>query len=354
MKLAKNVLVAVGVISFGGMFFVPLTVGAAGALLSGGNSCTAAAGVSFDGSDQLTGISAEAYLAQFTESEQTSKLQIATLIYEAGIQRPTPEPPKAIATAIAVGIQETNLVNVETPATDGSDSAGVFQERPSQGWGTREQVLDVTYAATQFYDHLDRNVPNIDALSMIDIAIAVENPSLEAYHSRWNWDKTGVELLAQVAAPGAENSCKTTGWQLPLQAKVYDITSRFGMRLDPVYQVKVKLHDGVDLGAAEGTPILAAHSGTVTFAGWNGGYGNYVSLDNGSEVITGYGHMINIVSGLKKGDTVTTGQVLGYLGSTGDSTGDHLHFLVHLNGKPVDPIAFMQSNGVSIEDGAMG
>jgi murein DD-endopeptidase MepM/ murein hydrolase activator NlpD len=64
--------------------------------------------------------------------------------------------------------------------------------------------------------------------------------------------------------------------------------------------------------------------------------------------------MTSIALGLQKGDTVTVGQVIGYVGSTGGSTGNHLHFLVHLNGKPADPIAFMNSNGVSIKDGARG
>ena len=350
MKLAKRVIVTASVITFGSMFMAPLAVGAAGALLSGGNSCTAAAGVTFTGSDQLTGMSAKAFLDQFSKDTQTTKLQIATQIYEAGVGRSPKEPPKAIAVAIAAGIQETNLTNETRPASDGSDSAGVFQERPSKGWGTRQQVLDVKYASNKWFDTLDRNVKNVDALSMIDIAIAVENPSRSAYHSRWNWDKTGAELLAQVAAPGATTSCKSTGWELPLEAKSYSITDGFGMRFDPVFH-RNQLHDGVDLGAAKNTPIHAAHSGTVTLAGLNGSYGNYVGLDNGNGVTTGYGHMTSVAPGLKKGDQVTVGQVIGYVGSTGASTGNHLHFLVHLNGKPSDPIAFMDSNGVSIKDG---
>lgn len=329
------------------MFMAPLAVGAAGALLSGGNSCTAVAGVSFTGSDQLTGMSAKEYLDQFTKDEQTTKLQIATQIYEVGMQRTPKESSKAIATAIATGIQESNLTN--NPGGD-RDSVGVFQMRPSQGWGKQEDLLKVPYAAEKWFEALHRNVPgSLDTLSMKQIAIDVENPNLSAYNARWNWDKTGVELLSQVAAPGAVSSCQTTGWQLPLEAKTYHINDGFGMRFDPVF-LKVMLHDGVDLGAAENTPIHAAHSGTVLIAGPNGSFGNYVGLDNGNGVVTGYGHMTRVAPGLKKGDQVTTGQVIGYVGSTGASTGDHLHFLLHLDGRPADPVAFMASNGVSLKD----
>lgn len=354
MVLGRKVALAIGLISLGSFFTAPLAVGVVGGLLSGGNSCTAVASVSFIGSDQLTGMSANEYLNQFSKDEQMKKLQVATMIYATGMKRSPKESPKAIATAIGAGIQESELTNDSGKASDGSDSAGVFQERPSQGWGTREQVLDVTYASNKWFDTLHRNVTgDLDSMSMIDIAIAVENPSRVAYHSRWNWDKTGANLFAQVAAPGAANSCQTTGWQLPLAAKSYRISSDFGMRFDPVVH-REQLHDGVDLAAAKDTPVHSIHSGTVIFAGANGEFGNYVGLDNGSGVITGYAHLNSITVDLKKGDTVTVGEVVGYVGTTGGSTGNHLHFLLHLNGRPTDPVAFLNSNGISIIDGAKG
>ncbi|RWZ78727.1 MAG: M23 family metallopeptidase [Candidatus Microsaccharimonas sossegonensis] len=349
MALDRKVALTIGLISLGSFMAVPLAVGVVGGLLSGGNSCTAAASVSFTGSNQLTGMSAQEYLNLFSKDDQKKKLQIATQIYAAGMQRTPQETPKAIATAIATGIQESNLTNVETKASDGSDSVGVFQMRPSQGWGTRAEILNVTYAANKWFDTLHKNVKgNLDSLSMITIAIDVENPNLAAYQKRWNWDKTGTELLSQVAAPGATNSCQSTGWQLPLAAGTYRINDIFGMRINPV-TLRYKLHDGVDLGAAKNTPIYAVRSGTVTFAGDNGTYGTYVGMDAGNNVTIGYAHMSSIAAGLKKGDTVTAGQVIGYVGSTGVSTGNHLHLLVHLNGKPADPIAFLNSNGVSLE-----
>ena len=95
-------------------------------------------------------------------------------------------------------------------------------------------------------------------------------------------------------------------------------------------------HRGTDIPAPEGTPILAAHSGTVIISGWNNSYGNQVLLDNGAGLSTRYAHMTQ--TAVTAGEAVTAGQVIGYVGSTGDSTGNHLHFEVMLNGGLTDPM----------------
>lgn len=95
-------------------------------------------------------------------------------------------------------------------------------------------------------------------------------------------------------------------------------------------------HRGTDIPAPEGTPILAAHSGTVLVSGWNDSYGNQVLLDNGAGLSTRYAHMTQ--TAVTAGEAVTAGQVIGYVGSTGDSTGNHLHFEVMRGGVRVDPL----------------
>lgn len=95
-------------------------------------------------------------------------------------------------------------------------------------------------------------------------------------------------------------------------------------------------HRGTDIPAPEGTPILAAHSGTVIISGWNNSYGNQVLLDNGAGLSTRYAHMT--AAAVSAGETVTAGQVIGYVGNTGDSTGFHLHFEVMQNGVRVNPL----------------
>ena len=98
-------------------------------------------------------------------------------------------------------------------------------------------------------------------------------------------------------------------------------------------------HRGTDIPAPEGTPILAAHSGTVLVSGWNDSYGNQVLLDNGAGLSTRYAHMMQ--TAVTAGEAVTAGQVIGYVGSTGDSTGNHLHFEVMQNGVRMNPLALV-------------
>ena len=109
------------------------------------------------------------------------------------------------------------------------------------------------------------------------------------------------------------------------------ITSGYGMRWG-------RLHAGIDIGAGYGTPIHAAASGNVIFAGWMGGYGNFVIIDHGGGMATAYAHQSSIAVG---GGSVSQGQVIGYVGSTGPSTGPHLHFEVRINGSPVDPLGYL-------------
>ncbi|NLC56226.1 MAG: peptidoglycan DD-metalloendopeptidase family protein [Armatimonadetes bacterium] len=114
------------------------------------------------------------------------------------------------------------------------------------------------------------------------------------------------------------------------------ITSRFGTRFHPVLRV-TKLHTGVDLAAASGTPIAAAGDGVVIHAGWLGGYGNCVVIAHGNGRSTLYGHCSSLA--VSEGQRVRRGQTIGRVGSTGFSTGPHLHFEVRHNGVPVNPLS---------------
>ena len=115
------------------------------------------------------------------------------------------------------------------------------------------------------------------------------------------------------------------------------ITSGFGMRRHPVMGFS-KMHQGVDFGAPIGTPILAAGDGVVTFRGWKGGYGNYVQIRHNNTYSTAYGH-ISRFGKIQVGSRVRQGQVIAYVGSTGMSTGPHLHYEVMQNGRQVNPTA---------------
>lgn len=120
------------------------------------------------------------------------------------------------------------------------------------------------------------------------------------------------------------------------------IASGFGYRIDPVYKVR-KLHAGLDFAAPIGTPIYATANGVVTEADFNeGGYGNHVIINHGYGYETLYGHMVRIKA--KVGQKVKRGEVIGYVGSTGKSTGPHCHYEVHKNGTPVDPVYFFYND----------
>jgi murein DD-endopeptidase MepM/ murein hydrolase activator NlpD len=114
------------------------------------------------------------------------------------------------------------------------------------------------------------------------------------------------------------------------------ITSRFGRRVHPIFRF-ARFHSGIDFGAAWGSPIVAAADGTVVGAGWTGGYGRQVRVAHDGGIMTTYSHMSQIAAA--PGTPVRQGQVIGYVGSSGVSTGPHLHFEVRVGGRAVDPLS---------------
>ncbi len=127
-------------------------------------------------------------------------------------------------------------------------------------------------------------------------------------------------------------------------------TSGFGMRLHPILGYS-RLHQGTDFGAAWGSPIMAAAAGRVTFAGWHGGHGNYMQVLHRPGLMTAYGHMSRFAA--KPGQLVAQGQVIGYVGSTGLSTGPHLHYEVWVNERPVDPTNIKFTGGTVLSGGEL-
>ena len=119
------------------------------------------------------------------------------------------------------------------------------------------------------------------------------------------------------------------------------IASGFGMRIHPIYGI-AKMHEGLDFTAPQGTPIYATGDGQVTTAGMGGGTGNHVIINHGYGYETEYMHMVRIKA--KPGQKVKRGEVIGWVGSTGASTGPHCHYEVHINGNPVDPVYFFYND----------
>jgi murein DD-endopeptidase MepM/ murein hydrolase activator NlpD len=185
-------------------------------------------------------------------------------------------------------------------------------------------------------------------------AMATANAQRDATLAQYNQvkaesDRIAEELRRLAANDGAKNTHGSQGSSAPVMRGGYFLTpvhgwksSDFGMRFDPYYHVW-QLHAGVDLAAGGGTPIYAAADGRVVRAGWNGGYGNYTciyhGLNQGRGISTCYGHQSAIL--VHVGQQVHRGDVIGRVGTTGASTGNHLHFEVRINGTPVQPLNWL-------------
>lgn len=157
------------------------------------------------------------------------------------------------------------------------------------------------------------------------------------------------ELYYHVAADGdgeyydaKGNSIKKALLKTPINAA--KITSGFGMRRHPVLGYS-KMHRGVDFAAPTGTPILAAGDGKVVFMGRKGGYGNYLKIAHNSDFSTAYAHISRFADGIRNGAKVKQGQVIAYVGTTGMSTGPHLHFEVVQGGEQVNPLKVKMDAG---------
>ena len=134
---------------------------------------------------------------------------------------------------------------------------------------------------------------------------------------------------SSAVVPGPTGQPSAAGFIWPVQGV---LTSGFGWRWG-------RMHEGIDLAVPVGTPVVAAASGTVIVAGWLGGYGNLVVIDHGNGIATAYGHNTSVTVGV--GQSVAQGQLISYSGSTGHSTGPHVHFEVRINGTPVDPLGYL-------------
>ena len=163
--------------------------------------------------------------------------------------------------------------------------------------------------------------------------------ALEMIEERLSTRRSSIDLLAETMRrefPGAasyasDSSPHTTPSIWPAAGYV---SSPYGLRFDGT-----EFHQGIDIAADMGAPIVATADGVVTAAGWNGGYGNMVDVDHGGGIVTRYGHASALA--VTVGQQVRRGEVIAYVGSTGRSTGPHVHYEVRVNGAPVNPAGYL-------------
>jgi murein DD-endopeptidase MepM/ murein hydrolase activator NlpD len=187
-------------------------------------------------------------------------------------------------------------------------------------------------AASNLPDLKDVDATAFQGLSKAQVAQDIADRNDAAQRANRSSER-GAEATALSDEEAAEQA-----WMLPLDD--YTFTAPYGMRFE-------KLHAGIDLATAEGTPYKAIHGGVVTAAGYHGGYGYSITVqtDDGVEMI--YAHSRRLL--VKTGDVVKSGQVIGEVGNTGASYGTHLHIETHVNGEPTDPIPLLRAHGVDIK-----
>lgn len=248
------------------------------------------------------------------------------------------------------------------------DSFGLFQMRPQSGWGTVKELMDPEYQAKAFYGGPTGpnypsprglfDIPGWETMGFGEVAQSVE---VSAYPDRYdNYEPVAEKILTTLttgSAPASQSTAQATPAAVtasikvvfPLPKGTWVQTDDFGPRNDPITG-EATTHSGLDLAAPDGTPILAAADGTVTDAEYSGGYGGLIVIEHqldGGTVATAYAHMWQHGIHVQAGDKVIAGQHIGDVGSSGHSTGPHLHFEVRpggTNSPAVDPAAWLNDH----------
>lgn len=240
--------------------------------------------------------------------------------------------------------------NTESVKAEYESTRSELEELKAQLKAEQEELEKDIEEAVQLILDLENDLENRQA--EYDAIMAAEDAANATI------DKLVAELEAERAAQaaaagsgssgGGSGSANSTGSFLwPVASYVY-VSSRFGLRVHPITG-ETKSHTGMDIASNQGTTVYASDGGSVTLAGWNGGYGNCIMIDHGNGYVTLYGHLSSI--SVSVGQTVSQGDTIGAVGSTGNSTGPHLHFEVLKNGSRIDPEQFFSGLTISADAG---
>ncbi|WP_156466181.1 M23 family metallopeptidase [Janibacter sp. Soil728] len=261
-------------------------------------------------------------------------------------------PPRGQVVAIATALQESTLVNL---GHGDRDSLGLFQQRPSQGWGSPAETQDVVKSTEAFFGRAkhtnNRGLLDVKGWQTMPVTVAAQTVQGSGFPEAYAKHETQSVAIVE-AATGTSGLCEQVSlggdgkWEAPLPAGGLVPGSPFGMRVHPITGT-ARMHEGTDFAAAQGTPVFAMSSGKVTHAGPIGGYGNLVIVDHGGGVTTRYAHMSRV--DVKTGQRVRAGQQIGAVGSTGQSTGAHLHLEVRVREEAVDPLPWLKDKALDLD-----
>jgi len=229
-----------------------------------------------------------------------------------------------------------NAVQLQKTATSLAEQELIeeakLEELKADAQAKFELAQEAAIAAQQQYDALQEAKAKAEALVafLTDRREVTERDYQEGLRQKWG--------------SGAAGEVSATGWARPAAGR---ITSNFGWRIDPINGSRA-YHSGVDLAGGCGIPIYAAHAGTVVYAGWYGTWGNYIRIEHGNGYNTGYAHIMPGGIGVHIGQEVGPGQLIARVGTTGHSTGCHLHFIVRSGETLIDPVPFMRNQGITL------
>ncbi|WP_433722866.1 M23 family metallopeptidase [Actinoplanes sp. CA-051413] len=287
-------------------------------------------------------------------------------------------PPRAWVIAVATAMQESNLRNLgHLGKRNDHDSLGLFQQRPTSGWGSPAQVRDPVYAATKFYEKL-RKVKNWDRLPLTRAAQRVQ---ISAYPGAYAKHEPIATQIVNMLADGAANAVgdslamvcpslgqiSASGWTSPLATSGKGLKKKDKMVVGSGFRTADRpRHQGVDLIIGSGNPVRSVASGVIsrikcdeTFSGkqdcdvpgypGKGGCGWMLEIRHAGKIMTRYCHLVRRPT-VKVGQKVAAGEVVAFSGTSGNSSGPHLHFEVHLNNdrssaSAVNPVQFMAQHG---------
>lgn len=241
--------------------------------------------------------------------------------------------------------------NTESVKADYEDTRSELEELKAQLKAEQEELEKDIEEAIQIILNLENDLENRQA--EYDAIMAAEdaaNATIDKLVAELEAQRAAEAAAAAAAAGGSSGggSANASGSFLwPVASYVY-VSSRFGLRVHPITGQK-KSHTGIDIASNQGTAVYASDGGSVTLAGWNGGYGNCIMIDHGNGYVTLYGHLSSI--SVSVGQTVSQGTTIGAVGSTGNSTGPHLHFEVLKNGTRIDPEQFFSGLTISADAG---
>jgi murein DD-endopeptidase MepM/ murein hydrolase activator NlpD len=230
--------------------------------------------------------------------------------------------------------------NTAQGETDQADAQAKILEQKKQEAATAFAAAQQAAQAAQ--DALAAQTDHEAALKLQLAAITTQTQLTEADYA------AGVAAAAAAAAAagrGPAGVVNSQGWAKPT---VGVITAGYGYRNDPAAGGAWRLHTGTDLAHGCNQPIYAAHSGTVVYAGPNGTLGNWILIDDGDGIQTGYGHIVNGGTLVRLNQHVDAGQNIARTGETGGATGCHLHFETRVNGVPTNAVPFMQARGITL------